>query len=183
MSLLQLTQFVLVYQRCVDAIKSSGYSSLAANLEINKAMVFLHNREVRMAIDSLKVFENQDTKINSSASTVLSFIHFLVSIVIERIFFRTSVADLIIVSFSHTQRGEYDQAEKYGEAAKSADGYNAAAYVNLAACSIMKNELDTAKEYLTNALEKDPNHVQALYNLGPLDFFSFLLAYLYIHKL
>ncbi|OXU19875.1 hypothetical protein TSAR_011846 [Trichomalopsis sarcophagae] len=125
---------------CVDAIKSSAYSPLAANLEINKAMVFLHNREVRMAIDSLKVFENQDTKINSSASSVLSFIHFL--------------------------RGEYDQAEKYGEAAKNADSRNAAAYVNLSACAIMKNELDNAKEYLTSALENDAAHVQALYNLG-----------------
>ncbi|XP_023318131.1 intraflagellar transport protein 88 homolog [Trichogramma pretiosum] len=125
---------------CVDAIKSSSYAPLAANLEINKAMVFLHNREVRMAIDALKVFDNQDTKINSSASTVLSFIHFL--------------------------RGEYNQAETYSDAAKNADGYNIAAYVNLAACSIMKNRLDTAKEYLLSALENDPTHVQALYNLG-----------------
>ncbi|XP_011499901.1 PREDICTED: intraflagellar transport protein 88 homolog [Ceratosolen solmsi marchali] len=125
---------------CVDAIKSSGYHSLAANLEINKAMVFLYNREVRMAIESLKIFENQDTKINSSASTVLSFIHFL--------------------------RGEYDLAEKYGEAARIADNYNTAAYVNLSACSIVKNDLQSAKEYLLCALENDPNHVQALYNLG-----------------
>ncbi|XP_058800592.1 intraflagellar transport protein 88 homolog isoform X2 [Phymastichus coffea] len=125
---------------CADAIKSSAYSPLATNLEINKAMVFLHNRQVRMAIDSLKVFENQDTKINSSASTVLSFIHFL--------------------------RGEYDLAEKYAEAAKSADNYNAAAYVNLSACSIIKHEFDNAKNLLSSALEHDPNHVQALYNLG-----------------
>ncbi|KAJ8676662.1 hypothetical protein QAD02_012449 [Eretmocerus hayati] len=125
---------------CVDAIKSSAYNSLATNLEINKAMVFLHNREVRMAIDSLKAFENQDTRINSSASTVLSFIHFL--------------------------RGETDTAEKYAEAAKNADSYNAAAYVNLSACAIVKSDFDSAKQYLLSAIENDVNHVQALYNLG-----------------
>lgn len=66
------------------------------------------------------------------------------------------------------QRGEYDQAEKYAEAARATDSYNAAACVNLSACSIVKNDLDNAKGYLLNALEYDPNHVQALYNLGTL---------------
>lgn len=65
--------------RCVDAIKSSAYSVLAADLEINKAMVFLHNRETQLAIDTLKMFENRDTKANSAAATMLSFIYYLVS--------------------------------------------------------------------------------------------------------
>ncbi|XP_023245488.1 intraflagellar transport protein 88 homolog [Copidosoma floridanum] len=125
---------------CIDAIKLSTYNQLATNLEIDKAMVFLHNREVGMAINSLNVFENQDTKINSSALTVLSFIYFL--------------------------QGELKLAERYAELAKSRDNYSAAAYVNLSACSIARNELESAKEYLLSALENDPNHVQALYNLG-----------------
>lgn len=65
--------------RCVDAIKSSAYGVLAADLEINKAMVFLHNREIQLAIDTLKMFENRDTKANSAAATMLSFIYYLVS--------------------------------------------------------------------------------------------------------
>lgn len=133
-------------------------------------MVFLHNREVRMAIDSLKVFENQDTKINSSASTVLSFIHFLVNTF--QIFTKFSY-NIFRLEFKHninSQRGEYDHAEKYSEAAKNADNFNTAAYVNLSACSIVKNELDKAKGYLSTALETDANHVQALYNLGALYF-------------
>ena len=64
----------------MDAIKSSAYSSLAADLEINKAMVLLHNRETQLAIDTLKMFENRDSKVVSSASTMLSFIYFLVRI-------------------------------------------------------------------------------------------------------
>ncbi|XP_018356577.1 PREDICTED: intraflagellar transport protein 88 homolog [Trachymyrmex septentrionalis] len=125
---------------CVDAIKSSAYSILAADLEINKAMVFLHNRETQLAIDTLKMFENRDTKANSGAATMLSFIYYL--------------------------QGDYDQAEKYGEAARNADAYNAAAYVNLSACAIRKDELNVARELLLCALETDASHVQALYNLG-----------------
>ncbi|KAL6435070.1 hypothetical protein ACFW04_005280 [Cataglyphis niger] len=125
---------------CVDAIKSSAYGILAADLEINKAMVFLHNRETQLAIDTLKMFENRDTKANSAAATMLSFIYYL--------------------------QGDYDQAEKYGEAARNADAYNAAAYVNLSACAIQKNELNIARELLLCALETDASHVQALYNLG-----------------
>ncbi|XP_012062636.1 PREDICTED: intraflagellar transport protein 88 homolog [Atta cephalotes] len=125
---------------CVDAIKSSAYSILAADLEINKAIVFLHNRETQLAIDTLKMFENRDTKANSGAATMLSFIYYL--------------------------QGDYDQAEKYGEAARNADAYNAAAYVNLSACAIRKDELNVARELLLCALETDASHVQALYNLG-----------------
>ncbi|XP_015589688.1 intraflagellar transport protein 88 homolog [Cephus cinctus] len=125
---------------CVDAIKSSVYGPLAADLEISKAMVFLHNRETQLAIDTLKVFENRDTKANSAASTMLSFIYFL--------------------------QGDYDQAERCGEIARKADSYNAAAYVNLSACAINKGEFERARELLLCALDNDASHVQALYNLG-----------------
>ncbi|XP_012221934.1 intraflagellar transport protein 88 homolog [Linepithema humile] len=125
---------------CVDTIKSSTYSILAADLEINKAMVFLHNRETQLAIDTLKMFENRDSKANSAAATMLSFIYYL--------------------------QGDYDQAEKYAEAARTSDAYNAAAYVNLSACAMKKDEWNIARELLLYALETDASHVQALYNLG-----------------
>ncbi|KAK0182361.1 hypothetical protein PV327_000510 [Microctonus hyperodae] len=125
---------------CVDAIRSSAYGQLAADLEISKAMILLHNQETTLAIDTLKMFENRDTKANSAASTMLSFIYFL--------------------------QGDYEQAERCGESARKADSYNSAAYVNLSACAIKKNELDRARELLLCALDSDASHVQALYNLG-----------------
>ncbi|XP_043580378.1 intraflagellar transport protein 88 homolog isoform X2 [Bombus pyrosoma] len=125
---------------CVDTIKSSAYGLLAADLEISKAMVFLHNRETQLAIDTLKMFENRESKANSSAATMLSFIYFL--------------------------QGDYEQAERCGEIARNADSYNAAAYVNLSACAIRKGELDIARELLLCSLDTDASHVQALYNLG-----------------
>lgn len=64
------------------------------------------------------------------------------------------------------QQGEYDQAEKCAEVARKADSYNAAAYVNLSACAIKKEDFERAREYLLCALDSDASHVQALYNLG-----------------
>ena len=78
--MIPITAINLSVIRCVEAIRSSAYGPLAADLEINKAMVFLHNRETLLAIDTLKVFENNETKANSAASTMLSFVYFLVSI-------------------------------------------------------------------------------------------------------
>lgn len=62
----------------MDAIKSSAYGTVAADLEINKAMVYLHNKETQLAIDTLKNFQNSEIKANSAASTMLSFIYYLV---------------------------------------------------------------------------------------------------------
>lgn len=64
------------------------------------------------------------------------------------------------------QQGNYELAERCGEAARNADSYNAAAYVNLSACAIKKGELERARELLLCALDSDASHVQALYNLG-----------------
>lgn len=68
-----------IFSRCVDTIKSSAYGALATDLEISKAMVFLHNRETQLAIDTLKMFENRESTANSAAATMLSFIYYLVS--------------------------------------------------------------------------------------------------------
>jgi len=50
-------------------------------------MVFLHNRETQLAIDTLKMFENRDTKANSGAATMLSFIYYLVSNIYKYLIF------------------------------------------------------------------------------------------------
>jgi len=50
-------------------------------------MVFLHNRETQLAIDTLKMLENRDTKANSAAVTMLSFIYYLVSKIYEYVLY------------------------------------------------------------------------------------------------
>ena len=65
------------YNWCVDTIKMSQHSQLANDLEINKAVMFLRQKDFQNAIDTLKAFEKQDTKVASTAATNLSFLYFL----------------------------------------------------------------------------------------------------------
>lgn len=51
---------------------------MAGHLEINKAVGFLYQNNIQPAIDTLKAFDNKDSKVASAAATNLSFIHFLV---------------------------------------------------------------------------------------------------------
>ena len=62
--------------------------------------------------------------------------------------------------------GEIDEAEKLAEQANIADGYNAAAYVNLGNCSFSKEEYEKARDLYNLALENDSSCTEALYNLG-----------------
>lgn len=61
------------------SIKNSEYASLAADLEINKAVMFLKQNQLAEAIETLKAFE-KDSDIELNAATNLSFIYFLVSL-------------------------------------------------------------------------------------------------------
>ena len=79
------------YNWCVDTIKMSQHSQLANDLEINKAVMFLRQKDFASAVETLKAFEKQETKVASTASTNLSFLYFL--------------------------QGDVEQAEKYADLA------------------------------------------------------------------
>ena len=64
--------------RCVETLKNSQHSELANDLEINKAVMYLRQRDFKAAVDTLKVFDKVDTKVASHASTNLAFLFFLV---------------------------------------------------------------------------------------------------------
>lgn len=69
-----------LYHRCVDIIKASSYAELAWELEINKAITFLKQKEFSLAIETLEVFERKkDGKVASAVATNLSFLYILVS--------------------------------------------------------------------------------------------------------
>jgi intraflagellar transport protein 88 len=78
----------------VHAIKVSSHSFLAGDLEINKAVMFLKQKELPEAIDTLRSFEKKETKVASAAATNLAFIHFLVSYKLRRILSRPIRLDL-----------------------------------------------------------------------------------------
>ena len=128
------------YNWCVDTIKMSAHSQLANDLEINKAVMFLRQKNFTDAIETLKSFEKQENKVASTAATNLSFLYFL--------------------------QGETDQAEKYAELAMKSDSYNPSAFVNLGNCHFNRGDLEKAKEFYAVAIENDASCVEALYNLG-----------------
>ena len=68
------------YNWCVEAIKSSVYAPLAGDLEINKAVTFLKQKDIPQALDTLKSFQRKESKVASSAATNMAFIHLLVII-------------------------------------------------------------------------------------------------------
>ena len=80
------------YNWCVDTIKMSQHSQLSNDLEINKAVMFLRQKDFASAVETLKAFEKQETKVASTASTNLSFLYYL--------------------------QGDIEQAEKYAELAR-----------------------------------------------------------------
>jgi intraflagellar transport protein 88 len=68
------------YTWCVETIKYSGFSKLATELEINKALIFLKLDDVNQAIDALKYFEKKDSSVAVNAAINLTFIYLLVSV-------------------------------------------------------------------------------------------------------
>jgi hypothetical protein len=53
-------KFYDIWPRCVDTIKmSSQHSQLANDLEINKAVMYLKQKDFASAVDTLKTFEKQ----------------------------------------------------------------------------------------------------------------------------
>ena len=61
-------------------MKNSQYIDLAHDLEIDKAIMFLKQKDFNQAIETLKSFEKKDSKVACTAATNLSFLYFLVSV-------------------------------------------------------------------------------------------------------
>ncbi|VEN46016.1 unnamed protein product [Callosobruchus maculatus] len=127
------------YDWCVNAVKNSEYARLAANLEINKAVMHLKEDQLNEAIQALKIYE-KDSNIVVSAAVNLSFIYYL--------------------------QGDFDNALKYAEIVKKVDVKDANAYVNYGACLLEKGQMEEAVSAFEKALEYDPVHFEAIYNLG-----------------
>uniref|UniRef100_A0AAR5P8U6 No mechanoreceptor potential B n=2 Tax=Dendroctonus ponderosae TaxID=77166 RepID=A0AAR5P8U6_DENPD len=127
------------YDWCVSAIKSSEYAQLAADLEINKAIMFLKQNQLAEAISTLKTFE-KDTDIALNAATNLSFIYYL--------------------------QGDYDTALRYSETVEQCKMPTADGFVNYGACLIATGQLDRAIQCFRKALDLNPDHFEAIFDLG-----------------
>ncbi|KTF83136.1 hypothetical protein cypCar_00036702 [Cyprinus carpio] len=134
------SSFAAGFDWCVDMVKGSQYVELANDLEINKAITYLRQRDFKQAVETLKMFEKKDSRVKSAAATNLSFLYFL--------------------------EKDYDQADRYAELAMSADRYNPAALVNKGNTEFVKEDYEKAAEFYKEALHNDSSCTEALYNLA-----------------
>ncbi|KAI4898136.1 hypothetical protein NFI96_015397, partial [Prochilodus magdalenae] len=132
--------FAAGFDWCVDMVKSSQYVELANDLEINKAITYLRQKEFNQAVETLKTFEKKDSRVKSAAATNLSFLYFL--------------------------EKDYDQADRYADLAMNADRYNPAALINKGNTVFVKQDYEKAAEFYKEALRNDSSCTEALYNLG-----------------
>ncbi|XP_034549851.1 intraflagellar transport protein 88 homolog isoform X2 [Notolabrus celidotus] len=134
------SSFAIGFDWCVDMVKNSQYVELANDLEINKAITYLRQRDFNQAVETLKTFEKKDSRVKSAAATNLSFLYFL--------------------------EKDYDQADRYADLAMNADRYNPAALINKGNTVFVKNDHEKAAEFYKEALRNDSSCTEALYNLG-----------------
>lgn len=128
------------YTWCVEIIKNSSYPTLANELELNKAIMYLKQRDVAQAIETLKYYEKKEPAIAANAVCNLTFIYM--------------------------QQRELQSALKYADIGREMDSYNPAAFVNSGACEMQRDDLERAKMYFESALEIDAMCFEALYDLG-----------------
>uniref|UniRef100_UPI0037E86625 intraflagellar transport protein 88 homolog isoform X4 n=1 Tax=Semicossyphus pulcher TaxID=241346 RepID=UPI0037E86625 len=134
------TSFATGFDWCVDMVKSSQYVELANDLEINKAITYLRQKDFNQAVETLKTFEKKDSRVKSAAATNLSFLYFL--------------------------EKDFDQADRYADLAMNADRYNPAALINKGNTVFVKQDYEKAAEFYKEALRNDSSCTEALYNLG-----------------
>ncbi|RVE58222.1 hypothetical protein OJAV_G00206940 [Oryzias javanicus] len=134
------TSFASGFDWCVDMVKASQYFELANDLEINKAITYLRQKDFNQAVETLKTFEKKDSRAKSAAATNLSFIYFL--------------------------EKDYDQADRYADLAMNANRYNPAALINKGNTVFVKQDYEKAAEFFKEALKNDSSCTEGLYNLG-----------------
>nr|XP_045724480.1 intraflagellar transport protein 88 homolog [Mirounga angustirostris] len=108
------TSFAVGYDWCVEVVKASQYVELANDLEINKAITYLRQKDFNQAVETLKMFEKKDSRVKSAAATNLSFLYYLVSFVFfitKNFFYRpTQVKWQLMVASCFRRSGNYQKA-------------------------------------------------------------------------
>lgn len=134
------SSFAVGFDWCVEMVKNSQYVELANDLEINKAITYLRQKDFNKAVETLKTFEKKDSRVKSAAATNLSCLYFL-----ER---------------------DFEQADRYADLAMNADRYNPAALINKGNTVFTLQDYEKAAEFYKEALRNDSSCTEALYNLG-----------------
>ncbi|KAI5069540.1 hypothetical protein GOP47_0015841 [Adiantum capillus-veneris] len=132
--------FVEGYDWVINILKDQQYVTLAHEMEMDKAIHYLHKRKFGNAISLLKTFERKERDLMICASTNLSFVYFL--------------------------EGDIDNAKRYAELALSTNQLNPCALVNLGNCLFTKDDAEGAATLYQKAIDLQGDFMQASYNLG-----------------
>ncbi|KAJ7522506.1 hypothetical protein O6H91_18G014900 [Diphasiastrum complanatum] len=132
--------FLEGYDWLIDMLNDQHYTSLAHEIEMDKAIQQLHRGNYGEAILLLKDFERKEKGLKARAATNLSFLYFL--------------------------EGDISNAQKHAELAVQANSFNACALVNQANCLFSRGDLEGAKVMFLEAIEVEAECVEANYNLG-----------------
>uniref|UniRef100_A0AC34QRK3 Intraflagellar transport 88 n=1 Tax=Panagrolaimus sp. JU765 TaxID=591449 RepID=A0AC34QRK3_9BILA len=130
------------YAWCVEAIKQSVYSSLAIELEINKAADLLKQGDVEAAVEALVAFNNKESKVGSAVANNLALINY------------------------YKGKSKHAEAAQFADQALSLDRYNSNALVNRGNIYHSMGDVKSAQQCYREALQVESGCVQALYNLG-----------------
>ncbi|KAM5278869.1 intraflagellar transport protein 88 homolog isoform 7-T7 [Hipposideros larvatus] len=134
------SSFAVGYDWCVEIVKASQYVELANDLEINKAITYLRQKDFNQAVETLKMFEKKDSRVKSAAATNLSFLYYL--------------------------ENEFAQASSYADLAVNSDRYNPSALTNKGNTVFANGDYEKAAEFYKEALRNDSSCTEALYNIG-----------------
>ncbi|OWK00715.1 hypothetical protein Celaphus_00016660, partial [Cervus elaphus hippelaphus] len=121
-------------------IETSFAVELANDLEINKAITYLRQKDFNQAVETLKMFEKKDSRVKSAAATNLSFLYYL--------------------------ENEFAQASSYADLAVNSDRYNPSALTNKGNTVFANGDYEKAAEFYKEALRNDCSCTEALYNIG-----------------
>ncbi|XP_074186238.1 intraflagellar transport protein 88 homolog isoform X4 [Rhinolophus sinicus] len=134
------SSFAVGYDWCVEVVKASQYVELANDLEINKAITYLRQKDFNEAVETLKMFEKKDSRVKSAAATNLSSLYYL--------------------------KNEFAQASSYADLAVNSDRYNPSALTNKGNTVFANGDYEKAAEFYKEALRNDSSCTEALYNIG-----------------
>lgn len=128
------------YDYVIGALKAASLPEVESEMEIQKAIHFIKNKEIERAIESFKAFEKKDKIMMAMASNNISFLYFL--------------------------ENDFKLAEQFADLAIQHDRYNSKALVNKGNCLFVNEEYDRSKEFFLEAIGVEADCIEAIYNLG-----------------
>ena len=123
-----------------EQAQEAGRDELSSELELEKALWFLRQKEFDKAVSVLKEFERKDELFRSRAACNLAFIYLL--------------------------EGELQSAETYADLAIRADRYSAKALTNRGIVLYSHGDVEGAKSMFLEAVGVEADNLEAIYDLG-----------------